>query len=97
MRTFKVITEARACKEIPGYTPVHNKPFGYVVQIIPPVISYTTGEDIEGIGWFQYQKPKKHIRNIACWTKRKALALCRLKECELSSYWRNLPDGEVDE
>lgn len=31
MRTFKVITEARACKEIPGYTPCHNKPFGYFI------------------------------------------------------------------
>lgn len=79
-RTFRVITEARACKEIPGYRPCHNKPFGYVVLIEPPVVHYKTCEDVEGVGLWRYPEPKKWKQYTVGWYKFKADAVRRCQE-----------------
>lgn len=88
MRTFKVITEARACKEIPGYTPIHNKPFGYVIQMTPPIISFKEWEDVEGIGRVRFNPSKKVTQNIVGWYKHKNRAEERKKEVENIHYWK---------
>lgn len=90
MRTFKVVTEARHCRET-GDTPFHAKPFGYVIQVHPPIISYKTSDDIEGVGHWTYRTPQRLTTRTTTWCKHKKTALQRLEEVKRSEYW-NRPD-----
>ncbi len=91
-RTFRVITEARACKEIPGYRPSHNKPFGYIILIEPPVVRYKTCEDVEGVGLWHYPQPQKWLQFTVSWCKEKVTALKVQQEKEQSQYYSNIED-----
>ena len=85
-RTFRVVTEARFCKET-GQQPCHNKPFGYVVQITPPIVSFQKTDDVEGIGLVYFNPPKRREQHAAGWCKHKARAYIRLAQVVNSEYY----------
>ena len=73
-RTFRVVTEKRFCQET-GRPPCHNKPFGYVIQITPPIVSFWKTDDVEGIGLVHLNPPKRREQHTTGWYKYKADAL----------------------
>ena len=85
-RNFRVVTEARYCKET-GRKPCHNKSFGYVIQIMPPIVCFKKQDDVEGVGLVRLNPPQRWIQNSACWCKHKATALLRLNAIQHSEYW----------
>ena len=90
MRTFSVVTEKRFCKET-GQRPCHDKPFGYVIQIKPPIVSFQRSADVEGVGLVHFSQPKRREAHTAGWFKHKADAERRLPEVQRSPYL-NRPD-----
>ena len=88
-RRFQVVTEARFCRET-RQSPIHSKPFGYRIQVVPPVITYSRSEDVEGVGMVHYP-PQREEHHGAGWYKYKADALKRLPEVARSPYF-NRPD-----
>ena len=69
MPQYIVKTAQRAIRE--GKHP--SRSFGYVVEVVPPIETVKTGEDIEGIGWCPCS-PTKVLQHFVAWTKRKARA-----------------------
>jgi len=69
MPSYVVKTAQRAIKE--GKHP--SRSYGYVVEVIPPIVTTKTGEDVEGIGWCP-MPPTKVFQHFVTWTKRKARA-----------------------
>ena len=90
-RNFRVVTEARFCKET-GRPPTHNKPFGYVLQITPPIVCFQRTDDVEGVGLVRYNPPRRWEQHVVGWYKYKSDALKRLPYVSLSDYW-NRPDA----
>lgn len=80
-RTFRVVTEKRFCKET-GQLPCHTKPFGYVIQITPPIITFQTKDDVEGIGMVNLRSARQHTQHTYGWYKYKADALKRCTEIQ---------------
>lgn len=74
-RHFVAMTAGRAARM--GLNP--SRPYGYVVQIVPPVVTVKTGEDIEGIGWHP-MPPTEQVQNFAGWHKYRADAVRRAEE-----------------
>ena len=91
-RTFRVVTEKRFCKET-GQRPCHEKPFGYVIQIIPAIVSFQKTDDVEGIGLVYLNPPKRREQHTAGWCKYKADAIQRLEEVKIQSHYQR--DDEV--
>ena len=69
MPNYVVKTAQRAIRE--GKSP--SRSYGYVVEVIPPIVSTKTGDDVEGIGWWP-MPPTKVIQYFVAWTKRKITA-----------------------
>lgn len=71
--TYTVKTAKRA-----GYP--HRK-YGYVVEINPPIVSISTGSDIEGIGFVpHWGGPRKTVQKFFGWYKHKEMAVKRAEE-----------------
>ena len=92
-RTFRVVTEKRFCKET-GRPPCHNKPYGYVIQVIPPIVSFKVTDDVEGIGMVHFKNPKRWEQHTAGWCKHRSIAQVRLGEVMRSEYY-NRDDQQV--
>lgn len=86
-RTFRVVTEARFCKET-GRRPCHEKPFGYVLQITPPIVSFQKTDDVEGVGLVHLNPPKRWEQHTVGWYKYKHDALRRLSEVQTQSHYQ---------
>lgn len=83
-RQLRVVTEARFCKET-GQLPIHNKPFGYVVQIIPPIVTFSTQTDVEGVGLWRHS-PQRHAQHAVGWYKYKIDAEVSMARNQSSSF-----------
>ncbi len=76
MKTYEVITARRAA--IRGLSP--SRTFGYYIQITPPIEGLLEGEDVEGVGWYPYNPPRKTTQHFHGWYKHKAMAEKRRAE-----------------
>lgn len=57
LRTLSVMTAKRA-----GYP---NRSYGYVIAINPPIVSFSEGRDIEGVGWWPMKE--RHEQKFHGW------------------------------
>ena len=84
-RTFRVVTEKRFCKET-GRAPCHNKPFGYVIQITPPIVCFSATQVVV-FGFVYNYPPKRWEQHTAGWCKYRDRAIQRLPDIVNSEYY----------
>jgi hypothetical protein len=68
-RRHYVLTAKAAAKL--GLNP--SRHYGYVVRMMPPVVTYSEGKDVDGIGWCPM--PETHVQHLAGWYRYKADAI----------------------
>lgn len=93
VRRFYVMTAKKA--ERLGLGPLRS--YGYVVQIVPPVVTFSDGEDVEGIGWCPMPR-RKNVQHFSCWCKHKSVAVKHAEtltkaEAKGRGYYRTYPEG----
>jgi hypothetical protein len=80
-RRHYVITAKAAAKL--GLNP--SRKYGYVVRMMPPVVTEQKGIDIEGIGWWPWPQPVRIEQHLAGWCRYKADAVRRAEELNRDS------------
>ena len=64
---YEIWTERMALKKVPGYRLRGRSPRGYVLQVIPPIVTWSHGEDVEGVGWVPFVTPRKNEQHVWGW------------------------------
>lgn len=82
----QTITKARFTV-IPN-PPGRLKKGGYAIQDSNP--GWIHGEDVEGVGWYQYRQPRR-ASSVICWFKRKCDAQ---KHADNLNKWNDERDGQ---
>jgi len=80
-RRHYVLTAKAAAKL--GLNPIRK--YGYVVRVMPPVVTEQKGIDIEGIGWWPWPEPVRLVQHLEGWYKYKADAIRRAEALNLDS------------
>jgi hypothetical protein len=57
-----------------------DRSFGYYIRITPPKITMQEGVDVEGVGYWRWQIPRKLVQNFFGWYKFKTDAYKRASE-----------------
>ena len=74
-RRHYVLTSAAAAKL--GFNP--SRKYGYVIRMMPPIVTYSEGKDIEGLGWWPMPR-REHVQHLSGWYRYKADAVRRAEE-----------------